>query len=195
MPILLLILFIGVPVAEIALFIQIGGEIGLGWTLACIVATALAGTALVRYQGLKTLARARTAMAENRMPIGEVISGVCILVAGALLLTPGFLTDALGFTLLIPFLRNTLATGAIRRMKASGRFTAHAAGMGGGMGSGMGSGTQAGKGRGPIIDGDFEDVTPGDAPTDASSPWHKDQNGGQTVDVLPPTGSEKDPNK
>lgn len=184
MPILLLLLFIGVPVAEIALFIEIGGEIGLGWTLLCIVATALAGTALVRYQGLQTLARARTAMAENRMPIGEVIAGMCILVAGALLLTPGFLTDALGFVLLIPPLRNAMAAGAIRRMKASGRFTAHGAGFAQGhpggphpgvhASAGRGPAGRGGAGKGPIIDGDFEEVRPPEGPGDDTSPWHKD---------------------
>lgn len=164
MPFLILLLFIGVPIAEIALFIEIGGEIGLGWTLVAIVATALAGTFLVRQQGLATLARVRAEMDQQRMPVGDVITGVCILVAGALLLTPGFLTDALGFCLLIPPLRRAMASGIIARMKKSGRFQMHATGPG------AGPRPNAPPGKGPVIDGEFEEVVP-DGEPDPTSPW------------------------
>lgn len=194
MPLLLLLLFIGIPIAEIALFIEIGERIGLGWTLFSILATALAGTWLVRQQGMQTMARAREAMAQNRMPVDEVIAGVCILLAGALLLTPGFLTDALGFVLLIPPLRKGLAAGVVGRMKTSGRFHMHAQGAGfGAQAGGMGASPNTGRsgqgpsGQGPIIDGEYEDVT-GDP--DPNSPWHK---GGGTASPthssLPNNGS------
>lgn len=170
MPFLILLLFIGVPIAEIALFIEIGGEIGLGWTLVAIVATALAGTWLVRQQGLATLARVRSEMDQQRMPVGEVITGVCILVAGALLLTPGFLTDALGFCLLIPPLRRAMAGGVIARMKKSGRFEMHTTGPGPRTGPGAGPRPNAPPGKGPVIDGEYEEIVP-DGEPDPSSPW------------------------
>lgn len=174
MPILLLILFIGIPAAEIALFIEVGGRIGLGWTLLSIVATAMIGTWLVRQQGLQTLARARAHMDRNQLPVNELIAGVCILVAGALLLTPGFLTDALGFILLIPPLRSALALAAISRMRRSGRFHVHQSG-----------GPPPPGGRGPIIDGEFEEVDidapdagpPNPDSPNPDSPWSQiDQN-------------------
>ncbi len=149
MPFLILALFIGVPIAEIALFIEVGERIGLGWTLIAILATAVAGTWLVRQQGLAVLNRVRSEMDQNRMPVGEVLSGVCILVAGALLLTPGFLTDTLGFILLIPPFRAALGRGVVEALRRSGRFHVHTTGSGGRPG-----------GRGPVIDGEFEDVTP-----------------------------------
>ncbi|MEQ8440719.1 MAG: FxsA family protein [Alphaproteobacteria bacterium] len=163
MPFLILALFIGVPIAEIALFIEVGERIGLGWTLIAILATAVAGTWLVRQQGLAVLNRVRSEMDQNRMPVGEVLSGVCILVAGALLLTPGFLTDTLGFILLIPPFRAALGRGVVEALRRSGRFHVHTTGSGGGPGHGpheRGPGGRGPGGRGPVIDGEFEDVTP-----------------------------------
>lgn len=183
MPILLLLLFIGVPVAEIALFIEIGSLIGTWWTVATIFATALLGTALVRQQGLQVMARARAAADRNELPVDAVIAGVCILIAGALLLTPGFLTDALGFALLIPPLRAGLAKAAIAQMKRSGRFHVHGAGFGAGPGGGgpAGPGGRPPPGRGPVIDGEFEEVDP---PTDGApnpdSPWVPGPDGGDS---------------
>jgi UPF0716 protein FxsA len=167
MPFLLLLLFIGVPIAEIALFIEIGGLIGTWWTVATIFATAVIGTALVRWQGLQAMARAREAANRNELPVDAVIAGVCILVAGALLLTPGFLTDALGFALLIPPLRAALAKAAVARMKRSGRFHVRTEGFGAG-------GRPPPGGRGPVIDGEFEEVDPpADGTPDPESPWVK----------------------
>lgn len=171
MPFLFLILFIGVPIAEIALFIEIGGQIGLGWTLLSIFATAAIGTLLVRWQGLQTMARARAAMACDELPVAEVLAGVCILIAAALLLTPGFLTDAIGFALLIPPLRQSMAAAVVGHLKRSGKFRVHT--QGGGRPGGP-SGGPAG-GRGPIIDGEFEEVSPDDrCEADPNSPWRKD---------------------
>jgi UPF0716 protein FxsA len=88
-----LLAFIGVPLIEIALFIQVGDFIGLWPTIAIVIATAMAGTALIRQQGLNTLKRAQQEMAAQRLPMRELFNGVCLLFAGAMLLTPGFLTD------------------------------------------------------------------------------------------------------
>ena len=99
---LIFLILIITPIVEIAVFIQVGGLIGLWPTLAAIVLTALIGTALLRQQGLATLARAQREMAAQRLPVRELFDGICLLLAGALLLTPGFVTDAIGGALLMP---------------------------------------------------------------------------------------------
>ncbi len=163
MPLLLFLAFVGVPILEIALFIQIGGAIGLGWTLALVVLTALAGTVLLRAQGLATLGRARTSLDRGALPVREVFDGACLLIGGALLLTPGFFTDSVGFLLLLPPVRGLL----LARLRQSGRFQVYAAGPGHagmGMHAESGPGTGADQGRAPdgspVIEGEFEDVGP-----------------------------------
>ena len=101
----LLALFIIVPLIELALFMRIGSVIGLPATIATIILTAMLGASLTRFQGLKTLQRYLEAIAAGRLPHEEVMDGLMILVAAALLLTPGFLTDAIGFLLLVPPVR------------------------------------------------------------------------------------------
>ena len=105
MPILLLLFFIGVPILEIAVFIKAGNLIGLWPTLATVVITAVVGATLLRAQGLAALGRVRSQLNEGRIPVEEVFTGACLLVGGALLLTPGFITDTVGFLLLIPPVR------------------------------------------------------------------------------------------
>lgn len=108
MPLLILLIFLGVPLLEIAVFIQAGHIFGLWPTLAAVVATAVAGVALLRAQGIAALNRARESVQRNEVPVAEVFTGVCLLLAGALLLTPGFVTDAVGFLLLVRPLRERL---------------------------------------------------------------------------------------
>ena len=100
MPGLIPLMLIIVPIIEITLFVQIGRAIGLGWTLLIILATAMLGARAIRRQGIGALARAQAQMANGKPPVGEIVHGVLILMAGILLLTPGFMTDALGFLLL-----------------------------------------------------------------------------------------------
>jgi UPF0716 protein FxsA len=104
----LILIFIGVPILEIALFIQAGDIFGLWPTLAAIVATAIIGGALIRAQGLATIDRARRSVDQGQAPVHEVFTGICLLLAGALLMTPGFLTDSVGFLLLVPPFRRSL---------------------------------------------------------------------------------------
>jgi UPF0716 protein FxsA len=111
MPILILAMFIGIPLIEIYLFIQVGGAIGVWSTIGLVILTAFIGTALLRQQGLATLARAQSELDQQHLPVRELFDGVCLLVGGLLLLTPGFLTDTLGFALLIPPLRAILGRG------------------------------------------------------------------------------------
>ena len=103
-PFLLLV----VPVLEIAGFILIGQAIGLGWTMLGILLTAIIGTMLLRRQGLALLGQMRSEMNAGRVPARELADAAMLLVAGILLLTPGFVTDALGFSLFLPPVRATI---------------------------------------------------------------------------------------
>ena len=116
----LFFLFVAVPIIEIALFIQVGGVIGLWPTLAIVVLTALAGTMLMRTQGVQALQRLQATLAEGGDPSGALVHGALILVAGVLLLTPGFFTDALGITLLIPPARAAIIRQLGKRIVAQG---------------------------------------------------------------------------
>lgn len=105
---ILLILFIALPLIEIALFIMVGGEIGVVATLLVCVLTAMIGAFLVRAQGLRAIFSARNSLARGELPVKELFDGLCIGVAGAFLMTPGFFTDALGFSLLFLPVRERL---------------------------------------------------------------------------------------
>ena len=161
---LLLILFIGVPLAEIAVFIQAGELIGLWWTIATVIVTAVIGTTLVRAQGLAAWGRTQAAMRENRLPVDEVFTGLCLLVAGALLLTPGFLTDSLGFILLIPPLRKAVGLFLLTQAQKRRQFRMHSMGGQGPGGFGHPGANDPQGPRGPfggpgdIIDGDYQEV-------------------------------------
>lgn len=113
MPLLLLSVLIAVPLIEIGVFIQVGGAIGLWPTLGAIVLTALAGSALIRHQGLAILGQARDSFAAGRLPVREIFDGICLLLAGALLLTPGFVTDAIGALFLVPTIRGFIRTAVL----------------------------------------------------------------------------------
>jgi UPF0716 protein FxsA len=108
MGIWILVIFIGVPLMEIMLFIKIGGFIGLWSTMTIVIITAIIGTTLIRRQGLQTLNRAQQEIESQRLPVQELFEGICLIISGALLLTPGFLTDVCGFMLLVPPLRKIL---------------------------------------------------------------------------------------
>lgn len=118
----LLLAFIAVPMIEIALFIQVGGVIGLWWTLAIVLATAVAGSLLVRMQGALALAQLRGSLRELRDPTEPLAHGALILLAGALLLTPGFFTDTMGILLLIPPVRSAVLRYLSRRIRVE-RFS------------------------------------------------------------------------
>lgn len=109
--------FVLVPLIEIALFIQVGGWIGLWPTLGVVVVTALVGTVLVRQQGIRAIFELRGSIGALRDPTEPLAHGAMILFAGALLLTPGFFTDACGFALLIPAVRSTVIRWVRARVK------------------------------------------------------------------------------
>ena len=104
----LFLLFLLVPIIEIALFIQVGGLIGLWPTLAIVILTAVAGTYLLRSQGSAVLMQLRGSLEDLRDPSEPLAHGAMILFAGALLLTPGFFTDAVGLALMVPGIRGRL---------------------------------------------------------------------------------------
>lgn len=105
---LLFILFLLVPLVEIFFLIQVGQVIGAGWTISLVVATAVIGAFLLRLQGFQTLHRAQRTMQQGQLPATEMLEGLCLLVSGALLLTPGFVTDTMGFLLLMPPVRQLM---------------------------------------------------------------------------------------
>ena len=102
MPLVLLILFIVLPILELYVIIQVGGAIGVGPTLAILLIDGILGAALARSQGRTAWRRFNEATAAGRIPATEVFDGAAIIVGGAFLLAPGFITDAIGLSLLIP---------------------------------------------------------------------------------------------
>ncbi len=115
MPLLLIILFIVVPIAELALLIQVGQLIGVWWTIALLIADALLGSFLLRTQTRTAWRRFNEALEEARVPHREVIDGVLVIFGGVLLLTPGFITDIFGVLFLLPPTRVLLRGLLVRR--------------------------------------------------------------------------------
>lgn len=156
----LLIIMLAIPTAEIFILIEIGGIIGTWPTIGLIVLTAVVGGAILRYQGLRTLQRAREQIARQQLPIMEIAEGATLAVAAVLLLTPGFFTDAIGALLLLPFLRRMVLFLVVSRLQgrmAHGFRTGHA--------------PHQDPPGGPIIDGDFDHVD--EAPKKDDTP-HRD---------------------
>ncbi len=120
----LLLLFTTVPLIELALLVEIGKRVGLAATIALVLTTGVLGAWLAKREGLRTLARLRRELQQGRMPAEPLLDGLMILVAGAVLLTPGLLTDLFGFTLLIP-----PARAAVRRLVADRFRRSFAAGQ------------------------------------------------------------------
>lgn len=121
----LFFLLIALPIAEIALLIAIGRQIGLGATVAILLLTGLLGALLARRQGLGVVRRMQSEMAERRVPAAQLIDGALILLAGVLLIVPGVLTDALGFFCLLPAGRTAIKAWLRKRFEAglqSGRI-------------------------------------------------------------------------
>jgi len=116
---LITVIFLVVPIIEIYLLIQVGQVIGAGWTIFLVVFTAVIGVWLLRIQGLSTLTRAQQKLQQNELPAQEMLEGMGLVVAGALLLTPGFFTDTVGFILLFPPTRVWLVSRIVSRMVVS----------------------------------------------------------------------------
>ena len=158
----LFLAFIGVPLIEIALFIQVGGAIGLGYTLLIVVLTAVLGTWLVRSQGIAALTDLQRSFNELQNPAEPLAHGAMILFSGALLLTPGFFTDAVGFALLVPGVRRAVFTWLRSKITVS-QFS-------------FGPDPRAPQppgGDDEVIDGEFTEIDPSKRPTHRPSGWTK----------------------
>ena len=117
----LLLLFVVVPIVELVLLIEIGQRVGTLATIGLIMGTGVVGASLARQQGLSTLARLRKDLDEGRLPAEAIVDGVLILVAGAVLITPGVLTDLFGFLCLVPACRRRLTRNLKRRFERAVR--------------------------------------------------------------------------
>lgn len=120
-PVIRLALFVALPLAEMALLIWAGSRIGLVATLAIVVVTGVLGASLVKRQGVSVWYSAQERLAEGSLPTQELAHGAMLLVAGAFLLTPGFITDIAGFALLVPVVREGL------RRRIGARFSRRSA--------------------------------------------------------------------
>lgn len=169
---------VAVPIIEIALFIEIGGWIGLWPTIATVILTALIGTILLRQQGFAALNDLQTRLNEGRDPSGVLAHGAMILIAGIVLLTPGFFTDAIGFLLLVPPVRTAVITAVGHRIKvrAGARFQGQPGQPPHDRPQGHHGDRPGGRDRpspgGTTIDGDYQDVTPPEEQeTPGNSAW------------------------
>lgn len=160
----LLIAFIAVPLIEIFLFLQVGGMIGTWPTLGLVLLTAVVGHRLMKQQGALAMGDVRQSLSQMQDPTEPLAHGAMILVAGVLLLTPGFFTDALGIALLLPPVRRGVMREVRKRVKVA-QFDM------GGM-SGMAQPRPPAQ-DGDIIDVDFVEVDPPKRPTHTPSGWTK----------------------
>ena len=167
------LVFIGIPIAEIALFLQVGDLIGLWPTLAAIVGTALLGTAILRRQGLAVLRDAQQTLDQGGLPVNPVIHGLFLVIGGVLLLTPGFLTDAVGFALLVPAVRLKIASALLAALKRSKSVQVYSFDMGGSRPE-TSRRPPGGPDNGPIIEGEVvRDDSARSRDGDDESPWQR----------------------
>jgi UPF0716 protein FxsA len=118
----LFLLFTFLPFVELWLLLQLARRTGVGGTIAVVVTTALTGAALVRWQGLRTVRRIQEQLAAGAVPSNALADGLFILLAGAFLVTPGLITDTIGFLLLIPPVRKLLSGWVVQQFLSSARF-------------------------------------------------------------------------
>jgi UPF0716 protein FxsA len=142
----LVLLFIAVPIVEIYVIIQVGEAIGALWTIALLVADSILGSVLMRTQGRAAWRRFNETVAGGRIPAREVLDGVLVIFGGALLLTPGFVTDIFGLALLLPPTRAVIRRLLVRRF--AGRFVVAR------------PGSASRPGRGFDVDGTASEVDP-----------------------------------
>jgi len=159
----LLLALIATPILELFILIEIGGVIGAPWTILAVVATAMIGAALIRRQGMSVIRDAQAAMSRDELPLKQLFDGFFLLVAGAMLLTPGFVTDSIGFALLVPPLRSLIGWRIWQWLQAHGSVRFNMAGS--------------------TVDGTYRDVSDSDddPPAGADGP----------VQILPPVSDSK----
>ena len=154
-------ILIVVPIIEIAVFIQLGSEIGIWNTVILILLTAIIGAWLLKRQGMATLQRAQESIQKQVFPVAEVFDGLCLALAGVFLLTPGFVTDAAGFLLFLPKFRTMLRRQILIRLEKSERTGVWVKPDNSASAEGVKLNT---------IDGDFREVGPEDERTRPRTP-------------------------
>ncbi|ALJ34007.1 FxsA family protein [Azospirillum brasilense] len=188
----LLLLFLLLPIAEIATFIEVGDWIGAGPTVGLVILSAILGSVLIRWQGLSVLKRAQASAERGESPVGAVFEGFCVVVAGLLLIIPGFLTDIVGLLLFVRPIRNALGRWLFDRMKGVASYQ-----MGGRMGgrSWSSSGPAGSDGhprnRPPpgVIDVDYQEVDPDGGRPGSGGP--ADRDGRDGPDDMPKLGDSR----
>lgn len=150
----LFLILLLVPIIEIALFIQVGGILGLWPTLLIVILTAIIGTVLLRSQGIATIKHLQYNLSQRQSPITTILNGILILISGVVLLTPGFFTDTVGFLLLIPPIRNLIIKWATHKFSISTQST-----------------EQKKSSKNEIIEGEFQNIN--DPKDKGSSGWTK----------------------
>ena len=119
------LLFLIIPIIEVYLLIEVGQQIGAGWTVLLVVLTAVVGVNLLRHQGISTLMRANQSMSQGQMPAMEMMEGLFLAVGGALLITPGFFTDVIGFICLLPFTRRGIIHYLLLNSTITSSYSVH----------------------------------------------------------------------
>lgn len=157
----LFLLFILIPVVELTVFLKVSGSIGVFWTVMMVLFTAMVGVTLLRRQGLATLMRAGQKMQAGQLPAQELAEGFLLALGGALLITPGFVTDSIGFSLLVPMVRQMLVGSVIKMIQ--GRMVSGASNVG-----------QFGQG--------FEQKPTRSSEREASRTQHNSRQSGQTIE-------------
>ncbi len=125
---LLFVLFIIIPIIEISVLMQVGELLGMWPTIGVVILSAWVGAKYVRQQGLATLQSVQTKMAQGEMPSSEIVTGLMLLVAGVLLVTPGFVTDIFGLSLLVPSIRQAIAASVQKHIKVNSHVAGSSAG-------------------------------------------------------------------
>lgn len=169
----LLLLFIVMPIVEIGVLINVGSWLGLWPTLLIVILTAVLGTWMLRQQSAATMMQAQDRLRAGELPAQQIFEGVLLLVGGVLLLTPGFVTDGIGFACLMPWSRRWLAAAIAERSKGGAMFiNVNGSTINPGAAPGPARGPSPGPGRGPassaphrpsnqqgdVIEGDYREV-------------------------------------
>ena len=145
----LFVVFVVVPLLEIYVLVQVGQVIGAGWTIALLLLDAVLGTWVIKHEGARAWRSLRDALDHGRMPAAEIADGALILIGGTLMLAPGFITDALGILLILPFTRpifRRLLAAIVARRLVVGAVDVRRSGPG--------------PGEGPVVRGEVIDEPP-----------------------------------
>lgn len=184
MPFLLFILFAAVPFIELALLIFLGQHVGFWPTIGLVLATAVLGAVVLNRQGLQTMQRISGALASGEPPIEPVVDGFFLVIAGAFLLTPGVITDAIGLMLLVPQVRRAIARWGFAHILKHGSFTVHTYRT-------NASQDAAGPGDGPDLgDGEFSAGGARTHGTDRERPWRSPARDGERKPNSRPTSGQ-----